>query len=192
MAAVARVACMVLTLGVSRRRRSSLRGQQAAVRFAISGIQNPERAHVRERAVALGGHYQPDITPETTHLITPVAGTPKHEQLKQQCTERHRRRARRRATQWLNLAADRAWAEREQARRRWPCRRTGSTTAIRRRSGCQKSRACSAALGAIASLAWNSCERSSPRLAIVLAQVFGGRRQVSRRRRGRGGRRSRC
>jgi len=68
------------------------------VRFAISGIQNPERAHVRERAVALGAHYQPDITPETTHLITPIAGTPKHEQLKQQCTKCHRRCVLRRGT----------------------------------------------------------------------------------------------
>ncbi|NXL77443.1 XRCC1 protein, partial [Leptocoma aspasia] len=37
--------------------------------LALSGFQNPLRAHLREAAAALGARYRPDWTPECTHLV---------------------------------------------------------------------------------------------------------------------------
>ncbi|NXD00789.1 XRCC1 protein, partial [Certhia familiaris] len=45
--------------------------------FALSGFQNPLRAHLRAAATALGAEYRPDWTPECTHLVCAFARTPK-------------------------------------------------------------------------------------------------------------------
>ncbi|XP_053825393.1 LOW QUALITY PROTEIN: DNA repair protein XRCC1 [Vidua macroura] len=45
--------------------------------LALSGFQNPLRAHLRAAAAALGAEYRPDWTPECTHLVCAFARTPK-------------------------------------------------------------------------------------------------------------------
>ncbi|NXH38289.1 XRCC1 protein, partial [Dicaeum eximium] len=45
--------------------------------FALSGFQNPLRAHLRDAAVHMGALYRPDWTPECTHLVCAFARTPK-------------------------------------------------------------------------------------------------------------------
>nr|CAG4712500.1 unnamed protein product [Naegleria fowleri] len=37
--------------------------------IAISGIQNPERATIREKALEMGASYRPNVTSDTTHLV---------------------------------------------------------------------------------------------------------------------------
>jgi len=48
--------------------------------LVISGIGNPERAHLREICVGMGGSYRPDWTSDSTHLVCAMAGTDKHKQ----------------------------------------------------------------------------------------------------------------
>jgi hypothetical protein len=90
-------------------------GTQHGVRFAISGIQNPERARLRDRAVALGAVYHANVAADTTHLVGPLADTPKHHALQ------------RLSTAWLCIGAcvdaDASWTV---------ARRPGS---MRRRAG---------------------------------------------------------
>ncbi|KAJ3597951.1 hypothetical protein NHX12_001466 [Muraenolepis orangiensis] len=50
--------------------------------FVLSGFQNPFRAELRDKALALGAKYRPDWTSDTTHLICAFANTPKYSQVK--------------------------------------------------------------------------------------------------------------
>ncbi|XP_072776849.1 DNA repair protein XRCC1 isoform X2 [Taeniopygia guttata] len=52
--------------------------------LALSGFQNPLRAHLRAAAAALGAEYRPDWTPECTHLVCAFARTPKAARARQQ------------------------------------------------------------------------------------------------------------
>lgn len=49
--------------------------------YVISGIQNPERATLREKASKLGARYKPDWDDSCTHLVCAFANTPKHRQV---------------------------------------------------------------------------------------------------------------
>ena len=42
---------------------------QAKVIFVLSGYKNPERGDLREKALAMGAQYQPDWSPDSTHLM---------------------------------------------------------------------------------------------------------------------------
>jgi len=37
--------------------------------FVLSGFQNPFRGELREKALDMGAKYQPDWTPDATHLM---------------------------------------------------------------------------------------------------------------------------
>ncbi|XP_057690960.1 DNA repair protein XRCC1 [Corythoichthys intestinalis] len=50
--------------------------------FVLSGFQNPFRGELREKALDMGAKYQPDWTPDSTHLICAFANTPKYSQVK--------------------------------------------------------------------------------------------------------------
>ncbi|XP_052003096.1 DNA repair protein XRCC1 isoform X2 [Xyrauchen texanus] len=50
--------------------------------FVLSGFQNPFRADLRDKALAMGARYRPDWTPDCTHLICAFANTPKYSQVK--------------------------------------------------------------------------------------------------------------
>ncbi|XP_017279167.1 DNA repair protein XRCC1 isoform X2 [Kryptolebias marmoratus] len=50
--------------------------------FVISGIQNPFRGELRDKALEMGAKYRPDWTPDSTHLICAFANTPKYSQVK--------------------------------------------------------------------------------------------------------------
>ncbi|XP_043659120.1 DNA repair protein XRCC1 [Drosophila teissieri] len=52
------------------------------VLLVISGIQNPDRADLRAKAVALGAKYKADWEPGCTHLICAFKNTPKYNQVK--------------------------------------------------------------------------------------------------------------
>ncbi|EDV45884.1 DNA repair protein XRCC1 [Drosophila erecta] len=52
------------------------------VLLVISGIQNPDRADLRSKAVALGAKYKADWEPGCTHLICAFKNTPKYNQVK--------------------------------------------------------------------------------------------------------------
>eukprot|EP00960_Hanusia_phi_P012802 373718-Hanusia_phi.AAC.1 len=52
------------------------------VYIAISGIENPHRAQLREQALALGAQYAPQWTTGCTHLICAFPNTPKYRQAK--------------------------------------------------------------------------------------------------------------
>jgi hypothetical protein len=49
--------------------------------IVISGIVNPQRSDLRNKAIALGARYSPDWTNEATHLICPFQNTPKLSQM---------------------------------------------------------------------------------------------------------------
>lgn len=49
--------------------------------FVISGIQNPERADLRSKALALGAKYSADWTDSCTHLICAFKNTPKYREV---------------------------------------------------------------------------------------------------------------
>eukprot|EP00250_Pteridium_aquilinum_P034648 c7879_g1_i1 orf=125-2368(-) len=50
--------------------------------FAISGLVNPERADIRDKALQMGGQYRPDWSSDCTLLICAFANTPKFNQVK--------------------------------------------------------------------------------------------------------------
>ncbi|KAK7158276.1 hypothetical protein R3I93_009477 [Phoxinus phoxinus] len=50
--------------------------------FVLSGFQNPFRGELRDKALAMGGRYKSDWTPDSTHLICAFANTPKYSQVK--------------------------------------------------------------------------------------------------------------
>ncbi|XP_053375045.1 DNA repair protein XRCC1-like isoform X2 [Mercenaria mercenaria] len=50
--------------------------------FVMSGYQNPYRAELRDRAVAMGATYRPDWGKGCTHLICAFQNTPKYNQVK--------------------------------------------------------------------------------------------------------------
>lgn len=50
--------------------------------LTISGIQNPERATLREKALAMGAKYRSDWDDSCTHLICAYRNTPKYNQVK--------------------------------------------------------------------------------------------------------------
>ncbi|KAL0489504.1 hypothetical protein AKO1_010484, partial [Acrasis kona] len=52
-------------------------GALKGVVIVISGIQNPERAQIRDTALKMGAEYRPNWCKEATHLITAVANSPK-------------------------------------------------------------------------------------------------------------------
>lgn len=52
------------------------------VTIVISGIQNPERGDIRNRALELGARYKPDWDNTCTHLICAFTNTPKFQQVK--------------------------------------------------------------------------------------------------------------
>ncbi|XP_039626531.1 DNA repair protein XRCC1 isoform X1 [Polypterus senegalus] len=52
--------------------------------FVLSGFQNPFRAELRDKALAMGAKYRPDWTPDSTHLICAFSNTPKYSQVKSQ------------------------------------------------------------------------------------------------------------
>ncbi|KAI5074615.1 hypothetical protein GOP47_0010576 [Adiantum capillus-veneris] len=49
--------------------------------FAISGLVNPERAEIRDKALEMGGQYRPDWGADCTLLICAFANTPKFNQV---------------------------------------------------------------------------------------------------------------
>uniref|UniRef100_A0A182JYQ9 BRCT domain-containing protein n=1 Tax=Anopheles christyi TaxID=43041 RepID=A0A182JYQ9_9DIPT len=49
--------------------------------LVISGIQNPDRANVRNHALAMGAKYKPDWDASCTHLICAYKNTPKYNQV---------------------------------------------------------------------------------------------------------------
>ncbi|KAL4224049.1 positive regulation of DNA ligase [Mactra antiquata] len=49
--------------------------------FVMSGYQNPYRAELRDRAVAMGATYKPDWGKGCTHLICAFVNTPKYQQV---------------------------------------------------------------------------------------------------------------
>ncbi|KAK9876594.1 hypothetical protein WA026_013973 [Henosepilachna vigintioctopunctata] len=50
--------------------------------LVISGIQNPDRAHIRGKAMEMGAKYKPDWDNTSTHLICAFMNTPKFNQVK--------------------------------------------------------------------------------------------------------------
>lgn len=52
------------------------------VTLVISGIQNPDRANLRTKALELGAKYKPDWDSSCTHLICAFVNTPKFNQVK--------------------------------------------------------------------------------------------------------------
>ncbi|XP_046889171.1 DNA repair protein XRCC1 isoform X1 [Hypomesus transpacificus] len=50
--------------------------------FVLSGFQNPFRAELRDKALAMGAKYRPDWTADASHLICAFANTPKYSQVK--------------------------------------------------------------------------------------------------------------
>lgn len=56
-------------------------GQDGVV-FAISGLQNPERGHLRDNALEMGARYQSDWNSDCTLLVCAFADTPKFKQVK--------------------------------------------------------------------------------------------------------------
>ncbi|XP_070075046.1 DNA repair protein XRCC1 isoform X2 [Drosophila takahashii] len=52
------------------------------VLLVISGIQNPDRADLRSKAIALGAKYKADWEPGCTHLICAFKNTPKYNQVR--------------------------------------------------------------------------------------------------------------
>jgi NAD-dependent DNA ligase len=53
----------------------------AGLQFVLSGIENPERADVREKIIALGGEYSGSWTRRSTHLVSAYRKTPKIDQM---------------------------------------------------------------------------------------------------------------
>ena len=51
--------------------------------LVISGIQNPDRARLRDAALKLGARYASDWGPGATHLVCAFRNTPKYIQVKQ-------------------------------------------------------------------------------------------------------------
>ncbi|EAA07652.5 AGAP002605-PA [Anopheles gambiae str. PEST] len=49
--------------------------------LVISGIQNPDRADIRNQALAMGAKYKPDWDASCTHLICAYKNTPKYNQV---------------------------------------------------------------------------------------------------------------
>ncbi|RWS11850.1 DNA repair protein XRCC1-like protein [Dinothrombium tinctorium] len=49
--------------------------------FVISGIQNPERRELREKALEMGAKYKADWDDSCTHLICAFVNTPKYLQV---------------------------------------------------------------------------------------------------------------
>uniref|UniRef100_A0A182QDD4 BRCT domain-containing protein n=1 Tax=Anopheles farauti TaxID=69004 RepID=A0A182QDD4_9DIPT len=49
--------------------------------LVISGIQNPDRANIRNQALAMGAKYKPDWDSSCTHLICAYKNTPKYNQV---------------------------------------------------------------------------------------------------------------
>jgi hypothetical protein len=54
----------------------------AGVVLVISGIQNPDRAEIRQAVLDMGGKYRPDWTADSTHCVCAFAHTPKYNQVK--------------------------------------------------------------------------------------------------------------
>ncbi|OUM68157.1 hypothetical protein PIROE2DRAFT_4153, partial [Piromyces sp. E2] len=54
------------------------------VKIVISGIQNPERGIIRNLAIEMGAKYEPQWSDSSTHLICPIKGTPKYNEVKEQ------------------------------------------------------------------------------------------------------------
>ncbi|KAH8292717.1 hypothetical protein KR018_004168 [Drosophila ironensis] len=54
----------------------------SGVVFAISGIENPERAMIRETAMNMGAEYKSNWGPGCTHLICAFKNTPKYKEVK--------------------------------------------------------------------------------------------------------------
>lgn len=52
----------------------------SGVTIALSGFVNPERGNLRQAALDMGAKYERDVTPNVTHLICAIAGTPKYNQ----------------------------------------------------------------------------------------------------------------
>ena len=48
------------------------------MRFCISGLQNPKRAEIRDKACAMGARYVADWNDQCTHLFCAFSGTPKY------------------------------------------------------------------------------------------------------------------
>uniref|UniRef100_A0A6B2E738 Putative dna repair protein xrcc1 isoform x1 n=1 Tax=Phlebotomus kandelakii TaxID=1109342 RepID=A0A6B2E738_9DIPT len=50
--------------------------------YTISGIQNPERGNLRQKATEMGARYKPDWDSSCTHLICAFKNTPKYNQVR--------------------------------------------------------------------------------------------------------------
>ena len=50
--------------------------------FTISGIVNPERRKLRDKACAMGARYRPQWTKDCTHLVGVFVDAPKHREMK--------------------------------------------------------------------------------------------------------------
>ncbi|XP_055716733.1 DNA repair protein XRCC1 [Phlebotomus papatasi] len=54
----------------------------SGVIYTISGIQNPERGNLRQKATEMGARYKPDWDSSCTHLICAFKNTPKYNQVR--------------------------------------------------------------------------------------------------------------
>ncbi|CBY10051.1 unnamed protein product [Oikopleura dioica] len=52
----------------------------SGITIALSGFVNPERGNLRKAVLDMGAQYERDVTPNVTHLICAIAGTPKYNQ----------------------------------------------------------------------------------------------------------------
>jgi hypothetical protein len=52
----------------------------SGVTIALSGFVTPERGNLRKAVLDMGAKYKRDVTPNVTHLICAIAGTPKYDQ----------------------------------------------------------------------------------------------------------------
>lgn len=55
---------------------------QHDVIFCISGLQNPERREIRDKATDMGARYRQQWTDDATHLVAVFANAPKHLEMK--------------------------------------------------------------------------------------------------------------
>ena len=56
--------------------------KQSDVQIVISGIQNPRRREIRDKAMEMGAKYSADWNRSSTHLLCPFQNTPKLREVK--------------------------------------------------------------------------------------------------------------
>lgn len=73
--------------GHAKRKKKGKKGKEfgrllSKVTFVLSGFKNPFRGELRDKAVAMGAHYEPDWGPTSTHLVCAFSNTPKFNEVK--------------------------------------------------------------------------------------------------------------